>query len=182
MSFFLDQFQFHISSYHANKVWCLLNITSRLPLREEEKHIHANCIMIWCSFDSFEQGKPTCFWFRSSHAGQSCLVLLEIFVPTLPAQPSLTSDRSHGTHVHSESATQWTWTLFAKMTPVKLFNSLGNVCVDLLFSHSWVHRRGRWCCLITELCRPIGLWLRTRGVAVEPHASLTVCVHTCKQV
>lgn len=93
---------FHISFYYGNKVQCLLCGPSLLCLLvaqgEEEKHIHPNCIMIWCSFDSFEHGQATWFWFCSLHAGQSCCVLLEIVFIYPPAQSSPTSDSSHGAH------------------------------------------------------------------------------------
>lgn len=118
--------------------------------------------MIWCSFDSFEHGKPHLVLILQPACWSELPCFIGNLVHISPAQSSLTSDSSHVARAYIQQTLQchslWTRMLLAKMTVVKMFNSVGCVCVSLLFSHWWFHIRGRGNCLIIELWRAVWLW------------------------
>lgn len=105
---------------------------------------------IWCSFWAIWTRLPTWFQFCSSHVGQSCLVLLGNLFIYPPAQPSLTSDGSHGAHEYIQEAlcghercllrwhcsTVWVWLVLSVPSNHSFFYRVRGWVLSQWFQHT----------------------------------------------
>lgn len=145
----------HISFFYANKTavceW-RPSLVSYSSTWRGSKHTH--CITIWCSFDRFEHGSTPGFDFAACMLVRVAFFffignLVQIFPCSSPRWPLTAPMGLVGTSRKRDTAAFGGLVcMFAKVTLVELFSSLGSVCLR----PSWFQRRERGC------YRPIELW------------------------